>query len=374
MATKNTSGLDALKRIQEGVKGLDNKFVSKNEYDAIKEKMVEMEMKLNRPGLGGGGTGVSLETESRKKMFAYVRTGEGRTPTGSKGASVDNAESLGYMAPPTYVAEVWERIRALSTIRDKATVITVGSSMAQIPVEDKFMDAYWEGEMQERQNSPNPSIKMANIPVNKVSARFEISNVLLEDSAFNIDAYITQRIIDAMAFKENRDLVVGDGVLKPRGFATYGDVVPKIMSGATSSNPFGGNFDSMVDAWAKLPIGYMPEAEWYMNLRTAARLRKLKDSQGRMLWQEPVMVGQPTTLLGYPVNFIDDLPEVEDDKIPIYFGNMRKAYCIVDRIGLGLDRTRDERMLYDQTVIYARRRLGGQLVLPEALVGIQIGA
>lgn len=374
---KAGANFQILSEIKSGVADLSKKFVSQKDYQTeikgLVKRIDDFELNMNRPGAGKSGN--HQNDEEYKSFMNYIRTGV--EPKAKKAATVGDAESLGYLAPPTYVETVWERIRHLSTIRDKATVMTIGSGMAQIPVEDKFADAYWEGEVQERQNTPNPTVNMANIPVHKVTSRIELSNILLEDALFDVDTYVTNRIVDAMAFKENVAFTVGDGNLKPKGFTKYANELKLTKSGAVTTaegGPFVGDFDPFIDTWASLPQGYLPNAEWYMNPRTGGALRKLKDGEDRMLWQEPVMEGQPARLLGYPVNYIDDIPDIKNNEVPIYFGDMRKAYVIVDRTGLEIDRTRDEMMRYDKTVLYSRRRVGGQLILPEALVGIKIGA
>lgn len=362
-----------LSEIKSGVAGLDKKFVSQDLFKKLNTRIDEMELGMNRPSTGKAG-GVIQDAEY-KSFINYIKSGD--VPKNAKASTVGNAESLGYLAPPTFVASVWERIRHLSTIRDKATVMSIGTGMAQIPVEDNFADSYWEGEVQNRQNSPDPTVNMANITAHKVTSRIELSNVLLEDAVFDVDSYVTNRIVDAMAFKENSAFTVGDGVMKPKGFTQYATKIKTTPSGANiaaEGGPFVGGFDSMIDAFSSLPQGYLPNAEWYMNAVTGGALRKLKDGENRMLWQEPVMMGQPSMLLGKPVNYIDDIPGIANGKVPIYFGDMRKAYVIVDRVGLGIDRTRDEMMRQDKTVLYARRRVGGDLILPEALVGVKIGA
>jgi predicted phage gp36 major capsid-like protein len=79
---------------------------------------------------------------------------------------------------------------------------------------------------------------------------------------------------------------------------------------------------------------YRRNATWLMNSTTLGVVRKLKDSEGRYLWQPPVAAGQPATLLGYPLEADENMPNIGANTFPIAFGDWRAGYLIVDRIGI----------------------------------------
>ena len=71
-----------------------------------------------------------------------------------------------------------------------------------------------------------------------------------------------------------------------------------------------------------------------MNRATIAGVMKFKDSTGQYLWQPNYQTGQPATLVGYPVRFAPDMPNVAAGALPVALGDFREAYTIVDRIGI----------------------------------------
>ena len=69
-------------------------------------------------------------------------------------------------------------------------------------------------------------------------------------------------------------------------------------------------------------------------------MRTLKDDNGRFLWADGLAVGQPATLLGYPVAAVEAMPDIAANSTPIGFGDFMKAYTLVERHELRI--TRDD--------------------------------
>jgi hypothetical protein len=76
---------------------------------------------------------------------------------------------------------------------------------------------------------------------------------------------------------------------------------------------------------------YRQGAVFVMASDTLARIRKMKTSDGAFIWSPGLTVGQPGTLLGFPVVEAEDMPAVAADSLSIAFGNFQAAYVIADR-------------------------------------------
>ena len=94
-----------------------------------------------------------------------------------------------------------------------------------------------------------------------------------------------------------------------------------------------------------------------MNSLTTASVRKLKDTTGQYHWQPGLQVGQPAMLLGYPVETWEQMSDIGANNFPIGFGAWRRAYLLVDRVGLRI--TRDNVTNIGFVRFYVRRREGG---------------
>lgn len=106
-----------------------------------------------------------------------------------------------------------------------------------------------------------------------------------------------------------------------------------------------------------LKSAYRANATWVMNSNTAAVVRKFKDAQARFLWTDSLIAGQPSFLMGYPVAIAEDMADVGTDTFPIAFGDFRRAYVIVDRIGVRI--LRDPFTQKPFVLFYTTKRVGG---------------
>jgi HK97 family phage major capsid protein len=105
-----------------------------------------------------------------------------------------------------------------------------------------------------------------------------------------------------------------------------------------------------------------------------AGLRKEKDTDGRMIWQPSMVVGQPSTLLGYAVApaFEDMATYTTTGALAIAVGDMNAAYQIVRRQGMRL--LRDPYSSKPFIEFYATQRVGGGLINGHALKLVKFAA
>lgn len=139
--------------------------------------------------------------------------------------------------------------------------------------------------------------------------------------------------------------MLADGVEKPKGFLTYPTAltndaarpwftIQHLMSGAASAI----TADALRDMVWGLRAPYRTDAAWLMNSNTANAIDKLKDLQGDYTWRDSSAAGVPPTLLGYPVEFSEDMPDIAAGSLPIALANWKGAYVIVDKLGIRIIR------------------------------------
>jgi HK97 family phage major capsid protein len=170
--------------------------------------------------------------------------------------------------------------------------------------------------------------------------------------------------------------------MKPKGFLSYDKsteadearafgTIQYFESGsasgfpALSGVPGAANADALFDVVYGLRSGYRSNAAWMMNSATAGYLRKLKDGDGRPLWSESLIQGQPPTLIGYPVEMNEDMPDIGSDDFPIAFADWEAAYTIVDRRGVRV--IRDDVTNKPYVGFYTTKRVGGGLIDSRAI-------
>jgi HK97 family phage major capsid protein len=92
---------------------------------------------------------------------------------------------------------------------------------------------------------------------------------------------------------------------------------------------------------------------------------KLKSGDGEYLWRNGMTAGAPPSLLGRPVEFSEDMPAIGSNTFPIAFADWRRAYVLVDKLGVRF--LRDPFTDKPHVVFYGYRRTGGAMVDFDAL-------
>lgn len=164
---------------------------------------------------------------------------------------------------------------------------------------------------------------------------------------------------EAIGEEEDRVILRGNGTTEPTGIETARN------AGTIASVTCSGNldFDDIIELEYALKAKYRKGSSFLVHPTNVKELRKIKDTNGRYIWEESRVTGQPATLLGYPVGEFYDVPESI-----IYFGNWKMAYWLGDRKGMTVKVTNDSETAFtkDQTGIRVVIRLAGNVVLGEA--------
>ncbi len=108
-----------------------------------------------------------------------------------------------------------------------------------------------------------------------------------------------------------------------------------------------------------------------MNSETAGTVMKLKDGEGRYLWQQALVAGRPSILLGHPVAICEDMTAIGANSFRIAFGDFKSGYIIVDRLGVRL--LRDPYSNKPYINFYTTKRVGGSLVDSRAIKLLKFG-
>lgn len=190
----------------------------------------------------------------------------------------------------------------------------------------------------------------------------KVSDELLNDNVFNLEAYISKEFGRRIGTKEEEAFFLGDGKGKPTGIfnATGG-----AQEGATTSGA-GITFDDVMDLFYSLRSPYRKKAVWMLNDSTVKALRKLKDGNGNYIWQPSVQAGVPDMILNRPYYTSSFVPEMGDGNKIMAFGDF-SYYWIADRQGRSFKRLNELFATTGQVGFLASQRVDGKLILPEAV-------
>jgi HK97 family phage major capsid protein len=196
----------------------------------------------------------------------------------------------------------------------------------------------------------------------------KVSEELLNDSAFNLEAYIATEFARRIGRKEEEAFFTGNGTGKPLGIlaATGGWQLGVTTAGAAAIT-----LDEMLDLFYSLKAPYRRKAAFMMNDATVKAIRKLKDANNQYLWQPSIKEATPDTILNRPLLTSAYMPTLASGAKSIVFGSFG-YYWIADRQGRSFKRLNELYATTGQVGFLASQRVDGKLILPEAVKILQM--
>ena len=254
-------------------------------------------------------------------------------------------------------------------MRNLVHKITTSSGDRKIPLVTDYGTASW---IEEEQQIPESDVAFSQISLgaHKLATAIRISQELLQDSAFDMAAFIVHEFQRRAGAAEEEAILAGDGSHKPIGLLhdTLGAQI-----GVTTASSTVITADELIDLQHSLKSGYRRKAAFIMNDATIKAVRKLKDGQGQYLWQPSIREGVPDMLLNTHVYMSNYMPLPEAGRKAILYGDY-SYYWLADRAGRTLQRLNELYAMTDQVGYKLTERLDGRLILPEAVKCLQMKA
>lgn len=350
--------------------------------DENKALVDQLAIKAARPQLGGPPVRSGAALQHKAAFEGYMRSGEssGLRALEGKALSVGSDPDGGYLVPDETEATVMRSLKDLSPIRAIASVRQVSSTTFKKPFSITGPGAGWIGEAAARPETTSPTLAELTFPTMELYAMPSATQSLLDDSAVNIDEWLAEEIRIAFAEQEGTAFVVGDGTSQPKGFLDYtkvdngswtwgnvGYVATGVAGGFSATNPS----DNLIDLVYAPRSGYRGNGWWVMNRATQAEIRKIKDADGNYIWQPGERAGAEPTLMNFRIAESEDMPDIGTDSYSIAFGDFRRGYLIVDRVGLRV--LRDPYSAKPYVLFYTTKRVGGGIQDFDALKLLKFG-
>ena len=312
-----------------------------------------------------------------KTFSRFFRTGEGEHEVKSKLAagpraalSVGSNPDGGFTAPVEWDRQIESALKLVSPMRQICSVRTVGTQTPTRLWNARGAASGWVGETAARPETATSTLQRITYPMGQVYAMPSATQDILDDSLIDIEAWLADEVALEFDFQEGQAFIDGSGTNRPKGFLVYATAQTEHPAGAIPKQTIAGGAitaDSLVNTAYALPTAFLPNARWVANRATHGAVRRLKDTVGQYLWQP---LGQPATLLGYPVTELPGMPNVAVNAYPMAFGDFQRGYHIIDRMGVRI--LRDPYTAKPYTLFYTTKRVGGGVNNPEALRLLQV--
>lgn len=377
----------AIDDITQGVASIQTKT------DATARRMDDVERRLNARDFAG----LELadgDVSTEKREHAQIFTEWLRNPRSHDvRARLENVERKlasglsdaagGTLVPELLVNRIVQQVKDSSPMRRLASVFAVSGGDVKLPVFKSDAESAWVGEGATRNATTEPTVLERKPTVGTSYALVSASEELMQDSAFDVTSWFVRTVGAELAKAEGIAFVSGNGSNRPTGFLntapeSAGDedspartdkALQYIATGAAGAfqgdyraSPPGDPTGCLVDALYALKSAYRANSTWIMSSATAAVVRKFRDADGRYLWSDALMAGQPPMLLGRPVELDENMPAIGSNTFPVALGDWRQAYGIFDVGGLRIGLEGPEYGTVGQYRWYIRRRTGGTIL------------
>ena len=198
----------------------------------------------------------------------------------------------------------------------------------------------------------------------KIGVIMKISDELLNDSIFDLAAFMARSSGQAIAVRANNYFVIGTGSGQPNGI-TVAATVGKTAAAAAAITS-----DELIDLYHSVLSPYRARSSWIMRDATIAAVRKLKETTNQYLWQPGLQAGATDLLLGRPVYSDPDVPALATTAKTVVFGDI-SAYWIREVGSTTVKRLEELYAANGQVGFRVDRRLDGDLVDTAAVKTLQ---
>jgi HK97 family phage major capsid protein len=347
----------------------------------MNKRIDELELKLQKKEvvLPGESKLDEKKTAEKKAFLSWMRHGKRDMDPSERKALVEDATGQ-ILVPEDLEAEVYRLLPGLTPMRGLCTVRTTGRDRVRVRGISDVTVGWGKLETGAAIPESTPVPVEAYIYVEDLYGLAKIGEDELMDSDANLAAFLADSFAVALATAENTGFVVGTGhaLQQPGGIAVNAVLRAGLTTGcgANAAGTYGNSWttddtvliNDLLRCEYRLPVQYLAGATWLFNRTTELAARILQAAgTGAYLWQPSLLVGQPNQFDGFPIANSSDMNFPADTLAAtnVIFGNFKRGYAIIDRLGMTLQRL-DE--LYAESGLVGfkvHKRVGGGLIRPE---------
>jgi HK97 family phage major capsid protein len=292
------------------------------------------------------------DREHYRDFMHFVRTGEasqrmrrgpieGRTDqaAGSQSISYTAGAAGGYFVPAGFVYDVDTATKYYAPLMDgSAFRVMETATGAVLPFPTNNDTGNEAATLAENTQANEVAITLGQQTFGAykyTSNIVKVSLELLQDSAFDLDAYLTD--LFGIRFGRGYEAAFTTGAgggSAPTGILTALNTLdlPEIIAQGSNANSgnagdTGANSIGTVDLTElehSVDPSYRRRGKWMFHDQTLRQLKQLLDKFGRPIWLPGIAVNAPDTLYGYPYVINQSMPQIAPNAVTILFGDLQK--------------------------------------------------
>ena len=358
-----------------------------------KERIEQLEAKLAAPGVLSGNpekaAADAVEAKRMEDIGLYMKRGEEALREKGTDLQVSTDSQGGYAVPEELRQQIIMLEHESSPMRQVSDVRSSSTTDVKQLVSVGQAASGWVGETTARPNTGSPELAQRIAAFGEVYANPLAYQHSLEDPFFDAASWLAGEVAREFTEQSNLAFLSGDGTNKPVGLLNNvaGVEADRAVNDVTAlmqviaspvDNVLGSATDVDVISFLKtvilsLKTGYLSNSRWMMNRATYSFLTDLKDGNSQFYLNPNIANAAEQRLLGYPILINEDMDDIDEaaSSFPVVFGDIGRAYQIIDRVGVST--LRDPYSQKGAVQFYTRKRVGSMLKDVSAVKVIQVG-
>ena len=297
----------------------DKAVEAEERFMDIQRKQAEQEV-AGRDSL----LGQTVGEEYRRAFGDYLLNGASGISSESR-ATIEQRAGIaglsgGLIIPKTLASEIEVALKAYGGMFEAATILNTshGGDLILPTVNDTSAKATIVSEYDQ---STKRAPSFGSVVLKAYTYRtpiIPVSQELIQDSAFDLDALLSRLLADSFSRGVNEDLTTGSGTGKPTGIVTAATACTTQAAAASIK------LDDIIDLIKSVNSAYARNGKFMFNRNTLWELAKIKDQTGRYIWQDSTREGTPATLFGKQYVLNDDMADIGAGNASVLFGDLTK--------------------------------------------------
>ena len=297
----------------------DKAVEAEERFMDIQRKQAEQEV-ARRDSL----LGQTVGEEYRRAFGDYLLNGASGISSESR-ATIEQRAGIaglsgGLIIPKTLASEIEVALKAYGGMFEAATILNTshGGDLILPTVNDTNAKA---AIVSEYDQSTKRAPSFGSVVLKAYTYRtpiIPVSQELIQDSAFDLDALLSRLLADSFSRGVNEDLTTGNGTGKPTGIVTAATACTTQAAAASIK------LDDIIDLIKSVNSAYARNGKFMFNRNTLWELAKIKDQTGRYIWQDSTREGTPATLFGKQYVLNDDMADIGAGNASVLFGDLTK--------------------------------------------------
>lgn len=364
ISAENESRFDALMGEADKLKATIDR--EERALEAERDLAARVEIRAEREGVSRDHAANRGEVEARA-FNKWLRGGmealdaEERSAMAERRAqSVGTTTAGGFTVPEGFYAVLTEALKTYGGVREVSTIISTatGNDMPMPTANDTSNKGAILAENTQIGEQDTEFGSKTLKAYKYTSKLIRVSYELMQDSAFDMNAYLGRALGERIARITNEHYTTGTGSGQPTGLlAASGGSAQGAETAAAGAIAYG----DLVELIHSVDPSYRRNGAFMMADSTLKALKKLVDTEGRPLWSPGIAVAEPDTLGGYRYVVNQDMPAIASAAKAMTFGD-HSAYHVRDVVGAQLVRLNERYADFLQVGFMAFSRHDGLLL------------